>query len=259
MTSTKVLAGLPSGLRDPLLDCFAEIGRNYFERRWEPSELNGGKFCEVVYTIAHGAISGRFASRPSKPPNMPGACLALEGMSSSAAIVGDRSLRILIPRMLPPLYEIRNNRGVGHVGGDVDPNFMDATAVFQMASWIMAELVRVFHKVSTDEAQRVVDGLVEFKHPLVWEFGTVRRVLAPQMSKGDQTLVLLYGLSNGTTEQELVRWVEHSNPSAYRRDILRTLHKARKIEYDAVVRSVRITPLGTKDVETRLLGVAVGS
>jgi hypothetical protein len=257
MTSAKVLGGVPAGLREPLLEVFAEIGRNYFERRWEPSELNGGKFCEVVYTIAHGALTGKFAAKPAKPPNLPKACEDLANLTVGAGLVGARSLRILIPRMLPPLYEIRNNRGVGHVGGEVDPNFMDATAVFQMAGWVMAELVRIFHNVSTDDAQSIVNGLVEFKHPLVWENGSVRRVLDPAMSKANQTLVLLYGLSSGSTEQDLVRWVEHSNPTVYRRDILRALHKQRKIEYDADTRTVRITPLGTKDVEDRLLGAIV--
>lgn len=66
-----------------------------------------------------------------------------------------RSFQILIPRLLPALYEIRNNRNVGHVGGDVDPNFMDSTAVLGTANWIMAELVRVFHSVSTPEAQAI--------------------------------------------------------------------------------------------------------
>jgi len=60
---------------------------------------------------------------------------------------------VLIPRLLPVLYEIRNNRGVGHVGGDVDPNHMDAEAVQAMASWVMAELVRIFHGVKTEEAR----------------------------------------------------------------------------------------------------------
>ena len=66
-------------------------------------------------------------------------------------------------------YEIRNNRGVGHVGGDVDPNHMDAEAVQTMAGWAMAELVRIFHGVKTEEAQETVDALVERKSPIIWE------------------------------------------------------------------------------------------
>jgi hypothetical protein len=60
-----------------------------------------------------------------------------------------------------------------------------------MASWVMAELVRVFHQVSLLEAQATVNALVERKHPIVWQQGDLRRVLDPNLSKGDQSLLLL--------------------------------------------------------------------
>src|SRR3954467_740388 len=113
--TSAVLKTVPDGLRDPLMQSFKEIAANYVERRWEPAELNGGKFCEVVYTVLDGAISGTFAATPSKPPRMVDACRALEKLPRETTRVGDQSLRVLIPRVLPVLYEIRNNRGVGHV------------------------------------------------------------------------------------------------------------------------------------------------
>src|ERR1700676_153607 len=103
----QALVALPSGLRDSLIDCFSEIGRNFAERRWEPAELNGGKFCEIVYTILDGVLNGTYASVPAKPAKMNDACRALEQRPAIASRVGDRSLRILIPRLLPVLYEIR--------------------------------------------------------------------------------------------------------------------------------------------------------
>ncbi|MBK8009408.1 MAG: hypothetical protein IPK23_14050 [Rhizobiales bacterium] len=174
---SKLLSAIPAGLRTPLLECFQEIAANYAERRWEPSELNGGKFCEVVYTIVEGAVSGQYKTQPSKPANMLTACQQLEKEPSNSSRVGDRSLRILIPRTLTALYEIRNNRGVGHVGGDVNPNFLDATAVYTSASWVLAELVRIFHGVSIQEAQDAVDALIERKLPLIWDLGTSRECL----------------------------------------------------------------------------------
>src|SRR5258708_576089 len=166
---SRVLAGLPKALRDTLLESFQEIMSNYLERRWEPSELNGGKFCEVVYSIINGALKGSFPTSASKPANMRAACRALESEPPDASRVGDRSLRLLIPRVLPVLYEVRNNRGVGHVGGDVTANHMDAEFVQAMASWIMAELVRIFHGVTTEEAQQTVDALIERKSPIIWD------------------------------------------------------------------------------------------
>ena len=85
--------------------------------------------------------------------------------------------------MLVALYDIRSNRGVGHAGGDVNPNLMDATVAYGMASWALAELVRVFHGVSTQEAQGIADVLVERKFALIWDTGKGKRVQDPDIDK----------------------------------------------------------------------------
>jgi hypothetical protein len=253
ITPAQALQAIPAGLRDPLIDCFSQIGRNFAERRWEPAELNGGKFCEIVYTVLNGTLSKTYATAPAKPPNMVNACRALEQMPPSAARVGDRSLRILIPRLLPVLYEIRNNRGVGHVGGDVDPNFQDAVAVYQMASWVMAELIRIFHQVSIDDAQETVNTLVDRKHPVIWQSGGIRRVLDPSLTKGDQSLLLLYSAGGWVEEKDLAEWVDYSNLTQYRNRVIIPLHDSRHVEYDKNLRRIQLTPRGSEDVEKRLL------
>lgn len=255
--ASTLLNGLPPGLREPLIKSYQEISSNYIEGRWEPAELNGGKFCEVVYTIVDGALSGSFANVPSKPRNMVAACRALEQISPNPARVGDQSLRIMIPRTLPVLYEVRNNRGVGHVGGDVDPNFLDATAVFGMASWVLAELVRIFHGVSTELAQTTVDALIERKHPLIWEVGDVRRVLDPKMEKKDQALLLLHQRPGWVSDAELFSWVEYSTINNFRKAVLRQFHTKRLVEYDETAKRVRISPLGIQVVERNILKTRV--
>jgi len=253
----KILSGIPPGLRHPLIESYNKIASNYAEHRWEPAELNGGKFSEVVYTIIEGCIGGKFAGKPSKPANMTAACRDLEKVAPNPTRPGDRSLRILIPRVLQGLYEIRNNRGVGHVGGDVDPNFLDATAVYAMASWILAELVRIFHAATTKEAQEAVDLLIERKHPLIWEFEDIRRVLDSGMEKGDQALLLLHAKPSWVPEKDLLSWVEYSNPNVFQKKILKPFHKSRLIEYDQKQRRVRISPLGVEEVERRILKTKV--
>jgi hypothetical protein len=248
-----LFAGIPDGLRQPLVSAYSEIARNYSERRWEPSELNGGKLCEVIYTIVAGALSGSYATEPQKPKNSIDACRAFERRPANPEVPGDRSLRILIPRALPFLYEIRSNRGVGHVGGDVDPNFSDATAVFSCSNWLMAELIRIFHSVSLKDAQDAVDAMVERKHPAVWENDGVKRVLDPGISVRDQVLLLLYSSAGAVAEKNLRSWVEYSNVTHFRNQIVNPLHKDRYVEYDKLRGTVRITPRGAGDVEKRLL------
>lgn len=244
-----ILVNVPTSLRSELFQAFNEIVRNYRERRWEPSELNGGKLSEVVYTILRGHVDQRFPARASKPRNMLDACRALEQADSQRF---SRSVRIQLPRMLVALYEIRNNRGVGHVGGDVDPNLMDASAVLAMSKWVLAELIRIFHATTTVEAERVVETLIERTVPVVWEVDGKRRVLNPKMSMREKTLLLLYHCSKPVNEDELRSWVEHSNSSAYRRDVLVKCHREKLIEFDANAKRVSLTPTGIRYVEERI-------
>lgn len=235
-----LLASLPLGLRDPLLAEYRGIISAYIEGRWKLSALDAGRFCEVAYTILEGAVSGSYAASPSKPPRFVDACRALE--SRPALAVGDRSLRILIPRVLPALYEIRNNRDVGHVGGDVAANKMDAQFVRDAATWVLAEFVRVFHAVPVSEAQASVDALVERSNPLVWEHSGKRRVLDPEMSAKDKVLVLLHGLPSGASAAELQEWTKYK--VNFRRQVLEPLEVALLVEADSEWKRVVITPLG---------------
>ncbi len=249
VTPATALGTVPAALRDPLLAAFNEIATNFAAQEWEPSELNGGKLCETAYTVLRSHVDGKWAAKPSKPKDFKQSCLNLEQIPKAAF---PQSVRVTTPRLLMALYEIRNNRGVGHVGGDVDANHMDATLVLSGAKWVMAELIRIFHNVSTAEATEVVDALVERAVPTVWTIGDRRRVLVPGMSMKDQTLLLLYGPAGWVPEADLVAAVEHSNPSVYRRDLLVVAHKSRLIEYDATGRRAHISPLGIDYVEKNL-------
>ena len=242
----QLLTSLPQGLRDPLIEEYNSIVRNYMERRWSPSELSGGRFCEVVYTILDGHASGSYATTPSKPRDFLSACRALE-----SRIKAPRSFQILIPRLLPALYEIRNNRGVGHIDGDVDPNLMDASAVLAIASWIMAELVRVYHNLSIAEAQQAVDTFVERRLPVVWTDGNIRRVLNPNLPLKDQIVLLIASCSASLHVDELFKWTDYQNKAHFNR-ILRTLHKTRFVELDEKSSTVLILPPGA-DYATKLI------
>jgi hypothetical protein len=147
--------------------------------------------------------------------------------------------------MLPTLYEVRNNRGVGHVGGDVDPNFMDSTLVVAMAKWIVAELVRVFHDVSMVEAQTAVDSLSEVTVPLVWSEGQMKRVLDPKLGLKQQILILVGSTPSKTRRADLERWIEPKT-EGYLVRAIRELHSERKIEFHENEGSVQLLPPGAK-------------
>jgi hypothetical protein len=246
MSVDNALSAIPAGLRKPLLDEYKSIIQNFAEHRWAPSELSGGKFCEIIFTILDGHAKGTYASAPTKPSRFVDACKLLEKNGHVP-----RSFQILIPRLLPALYEVRNNRGVGHAGGDVDPNHMDAVFVMSNCSWVMAELVRVFHKTTTSEAQSIVDRLAERKMPLLWYGEEMRRVLDPKMPLLAQILLLLSTATDKVAVADLIKWTDTKN-SNYFRLLLRKMHGLRLIEYSGQDDSALILPPGDKVISDTL-------
>jgi hypothetical protein len=243
VTASAALSAIPSGLRLPLIAEYQSIVQNFLEHRWLPSELSGGRFSEIVYTILDGYGKGTYPSVSKKPSNFKDACGKLENNSSAP-----RSFQILIPRLLPALYEIRNNRSVGHVGGDVDPNHMDSAAVLAMCNWVMCELVRVYHNLHTTEAQKVVDTLAEMRVPVIWSDGNIKRVLQPKLKLPQQLLLLIATSVPDVSIQELIDWTETKNKKHFMSTV-RALHSKRLIEYTKSIERTQILPPGTKEVE----------
>lgn len=240
-----LFANIPAGLRGDLQDKFSDVVKHYYERKWEPSELNGGKFCEAAYTVLEGYITGTYKGAAYKPRSMENACQQL----AQHATAPD-SVRLSIPRAIIALYDIRNRRGVGHVGGEVSPNHMDAMYVLSSAKWILAELIRVYNGLTVAEAQQAVEELSERDIPLIWSSDNIRRVLVNGLSKKDETILLLYSSDDGSlSESDLVRYTEHSNGAVYRRDILSKTHKKRLWEYDKKAGLVTLLPPGVAAAE----------
>ncbi|UYG01257.1 hypothetical protein [Halomonas sp. GD1P12] len=243
MAELKTLLGsLPAGLRTPLIKEYKKLTQNYMEHRWEPAELSVGKLCEIVYSIINGHVDGNYPTSPSKPRNMVAACRQLENEASLP-----RSFQILIPRMLPALYEIRNNRGVGHVGGEVNANNVDATLMLTMVNWVMAELVRVFHTGSLEEAQTAVDALAQRSTPLIWDNKGFKKVLSPNINLKDQILLLSSSTDKNVSIAELMEWTESTNKTYYKK-ILKSLHKEKLVHFDEKEGKVTLLPFGSNKV-----------
>lgn len=240
------LSAIPAGLRDPLISEFDGLLSEYRAGDWEKVGLKAGKLCEVIYCILKGYTSGAYPSAPSKPANMVDACKALE----SAGANFSRSARIQIPRMLVATYELRNNRAIGHVGGDVDPNHMDAELFLRAGKWMVAELMRIFSSLSTTDARALIESVTEKILPAVWENAGRKKVLNASMSARNKALVLAYSSPGGATAKQIFEWSGYSNLSRFRSTILKELSVEALIDFDPGSDRVTISPTGSKFVET---------
>jgi hypothetical protein len=239
---------LPEQLVDALFTSYEGIKQNFFLEKHEPSELNGGKFCEACLRILQYETSaGNYTPLGVHIPNIIGKLRDFEQLPSVSA---NESYRVHIPRVLISMYNIRNKRGVGHIGGDVNPNCTDSTYLVACADWVMAELFRIHYRCSLEEAQGIVDLIVQRSLTLVHELERIKRVLLPSLSHRDQTLILLASASpKRVPVSDLIAWIEPANKSRYRNSVLRKLHSDRFVELNGSGWCV-ILPPGLKHVET---------
>jgi hypothetical protein len=227
--ATDLKSKLPSDLVDALLASYDELKQSFFLGKHEPSELNGGKFCEAcLRMLQHETNGGVYTPLGVSIPDVIGKLRDLERLPATGT---NESYRIHIPRALIVMYNIRNKRGVGHLGGDVNPNVADSSLLVACADWVMAELFRIHYQCSLDEAQTIVNSLTQRRLALVHELEQTKRVLLPALSHRDQTLLLLATLHpEKVSEDNLLAWIEPANKSRYK-GVLRKLHTERLIEY----------------------------
>ncbi|WP_043766591.1 hypothetical protein [Algiphilus aromaticivorans] len=247
------LSGIDQNVRKKIVGSYIDLKRNLAESRLDAAGLNAGKLCEAV--IRHLQITAFGSNTPfgRKIPNFADECRKIICAPSGANIT--ESEKAILPRALVFLYTMRNKRGIGHIGGDVDPNAIDGALIGRVSDWIVCELIRVNHNLSLEEAQDLVDGLAIRQLPDVWEVAGKKRVLRDGMSAKDQLLLLLYSCQDQTVlVEDLVSWVEYSNPAVLRSRIIGNLHKGRFVEWDRDSEFIVLSPKGAKYVEENLLG-----
>lgn len=195
-------------------------------------------------------VTGKHVPFGVSIPNFADEC---RGIITAPAVQSvPESLKIIVPRALVFAYTMRNKRGIGHVGGDLDANAIDVATMSRVADWIVCELIRVYYKMSLEEAQDLIDGLATRETPDIWEVDGKKRVLRPNLTAKEKTLLLLHSdPSSAILDDDLLSWIEYDN-ATYRRDVLRPLHAKRFIEFDEDAGTVRISPYGVHEVEQRI-------
>jgi hypothetical protein len=228
-------------IADELLKSYAEIENNYVLGRWKASELDAGHFVESVRRLLELQLTGAYTPFTTKLGNFSDAVLK----QYENATGHDESFRMLIPRTLKSIYNIRNKRGVGHVAG-VSPNEMDATFILYSVKWVLAELVRLNSTLSLQETQILISQIVEREMSLLWKEENFTRVLSTRLRARDKVLVLLLD-SSPRSDSELQATIEYTSATKFKK-VLRELHRERLIEYRESGECF-ISPLGSAAAE----------
>ena len=92
--------------------------------------------------------------------------------------------------------------------------------------------MRICYNCSLEDAQKLVNELVQRRLPLVHLVAGRKRVLNPALTFKQRVLVLLAEEDPASvSDRILCDWTEHSNLTVFKRDVLRQLHAAKLIEY----------------------------
>jgi hypothetical protein len=227
-----------------LLEAFSAAKGRYYRQDLRPSAVEGGRFAEATFRVLEWASTGQFTPLGKTLPTVDVLLKTLPNRPSND------SVRLHIPRTLRLIYDIRNKRDAAHLADGIDPNLQDATLVIRNMDWVLAELVRLYHKVPADEAQQIIENLVTKEVPIIQVIEGFPRVLR-ELRASDHCLAVLYWRgSRGATYEELAEWVRPTMRSNLRRTLAALDNK------DHVHRSGQrhlITRKGEAEVETRRL------
>lgn len=129
----------------------------------------------------------------------------------------------------------------------------DASLVVNTLDWMMAELIRVFHTVTPDEAHAIITDLVTREVPVIEEIDG-QPVCSKDLGVGDHILVFLYraGRENGLEIKELKQQMRHNDQSNLNKAV-RRLDEKGLVMLHPVTQRAHVTSKGMRDVEKRKL------
>jgi hypothetical protein len=238
----------PQALVSELIHAHAEAKKNLYLGGLRLSGVEGGRFCEASYRMLEHWI-GAVVTPLGKTLDTTALSLKLAKLPYASQ---PDSIRLHIPRALRVVYDVRNQRDVAHLADGINPNFQDATLVCGVLDWVLAEWVRLAGAIPANDAQKLVDGIVERKAPVIQDFDGFLKVLNPNLKAPDFVLILLYQRGGqGATDAELMEWVLPRIRSNLSRTLSALTNKKAFIHRGAD--RYQITQLGVLEVETRRL------
>jgi len=250
------LQAIPKPLRAKVIATHQDLKNAYASGIHDACGLRAGKFAEAVLRCVQESLEGSHTPIGARISNFDGECQRLMALPRTT---GSDGMRILLPRALTFIYTLRNKRDVGHLGGDVDSNGVDAATAVRIADWCLAELIRNVHTISLEEAQALVEVLAQRDTPEIWSVGGVKRVLRPDLGYRDQVLILLYSENDTAVAfEDLAAWTEHPRPRDLRSKVIMPMHRERLIEMDSETQVVMLSPSGAAAAEAIRAQLAAG-
>jgi len=248
--STDLVAGLASATETTLASQLFEEGtkleRAFALKKWQHTELDGGRFAEVAARLVYGVDSGKFNLNKRVD-----ACLSYIENNNVLHSFPDAKSSHQLALIIRSIYKLRSQRGAVHVSPTYTANEIDSRLVVEGTRWILAELVRVF--VTSDQVALVefVEELSRFPQPLIRSFGNVPLLQSVGFSVEEEILIHLLHEASGMTTPRLVEAIPR-DASGVRKAIKRLANSNSRQLVQTNDRWL-ITDLGISRIESRIV------
>jgi hypothetical protein len=199
----KLAPPLDHFLTTQLLDEFISLERRFVQRDWEPAELDGGQFCEVLARILYHQDSGTL--NRTKGFND---CAEYIEIDRNSHAIAPRQDGLHLIRVLRTVYKFRSQRGSVHISPTYTPNHMDAKLIIENVRWALNETLRVFWQGDREKVAKAIREVLQFDVPAVGVFESIVIVQRTDLTAEEEILVLLhYAGETGFSRSELGRYV----------------------------------------------------
>lgn len=221
--------------------------RRYIQRDWEPTELDGGQFCEVLARILYHQDSGLL--NPTKSFDE---CVKFIENEQVVHRLTARQDPLLLVRSLRTIYKLRSKRGAVHISPSYSANEMDSRYMIESIRWCMNETLRVFWRGDREAVARAIRELIQFDVPCVGNYESALLVQRTDLTAEEEVLVLLhYAGDAGFTRRELGLHVRQS-PSVVTRALQHLTNRSVRQAVKLPSQRYRLTDLGSRRVRTQL-------
>ena len=232
-----------------MIDEYISIERRFVLGDWEPAELDGGQFAEILSRILYHIDSGNLNYTRSVSD-----CLMYLGNDNATHHHAPRKELLHMAKVLGAVYKFRSDRGAVHISPIYEPNHMDSKLIIENVRWLFAETLRIFWAGDRNKVAKTIRELLQFDTPCVGIYGERTLVQRIDLKPIEEILILLHHAGDdGATRSELGKWAYCSASS-----VTTSLQKLQDSDHRQAVQlengNYRLTDLGAKRVREELAG-----
>lgn len=175
-----------------LINSYSDVKDSFIKGDNEGAQSKSGKFVENVFRTLY-YIRRNQVLKEIKPHQFEEIA---EELRNSDGKKYPESVRLLIaPIAKSMIYEPRSKLGSVHVK-PITPDFIDAKLTVDASDWIIAELLRLYHKRDAQEVNELIKNVVKEYIPIVQKIGDETFVNA-KVKCEEEILIRLSDVGNG--------------------------------------------------------------